>query len=1247
MTVKVLYVDDDSGLQITAKQILEVVGPFEVVTCSSVDEALKLLNGQEFDEIISDYQMPLKNGLDFLKEVREQGDNTPFILFTGKGREEVAVKALNLGANYYISKVGKPETVFGELVHVLLELAKNKRAEKRLLLSETRFRELFDNMRSGVAVYTVEDDGNFFVFSDFNKAAEKIEGVKKADLIGKDVLEVFPGAKDGFLDVFRRVWKTGKPEYSNSVYSESGKPESIRNSYTYKLPSGEIVSIYNDVTDEKKIEQQLLRNYEMLDTVTRHINADLTIISKDYEVLYANKVITGTYGDVLGKKCYSVLNNQKSVCANCGVKEIFETCKDQVIHYQTVRQPDGTVKHLEITATAIRNEIGEIVSATEIAIDLTESKLIDKKLSEEISLKNVLLDNIPGAALILRKNTREIVASNKLAKEFGAFPGKTCYQTCAKRGDPCAFCRAPEVWETDDVKTLEVKYRGRWYRGIWAPYNDELYVHYFFDITQMKENEFKLKDNLTVLKNLLNTSQFGIGHYDLKGTITLLNPKACEYMQGSLDDFVGKNAKDVFGQKMGHIILDRIKEITESGTIQKFEDNIKLPSGEKWFSSVYKPIINFQNQIIGCQIISIDITEQKNAEQKIADSESMFRSLFMNMQEGVAIHELTYDIVGNPSNYIILDVNKRFEEIVSIKREDAVGKTATVLYAANEPPFFEIYAKVAETGEPERFESHFAPMGKDFKISVFSIKKGSFVTVFEDVTERKKNEKEIRYLARFPDENPDPVLRVTKAGVIIYANHAVQKHCWATIKDGEQFLPQELQEAVFRCLELNSPEEIEVVCDDQVFSFSITPFSDKGYCNIYGRNITERRVAEEKVQDALAELAKRQMMIEGLLTSSRAVLEHRKFKDAASIIFNESKELIEATAGYVALLSDDGLENEVVFLSSGDLNCTVDPTLPMPIRGLRELVYKTGKPVYENSFGGSEFEGFLPKGHVKLENVLFGPMILDEEPVGLIGLANKPGGFTEQDAQIIVAFGKIAVIALRNSKILEELESGKNRATRMNEKLNVVGRLSRHDARNKLSVVANNLYLAKRTLAKDTPALKNLENAEKAISQISNIFDFAHLYEQLGIEEMSQIDVGSCVNEAAISLDLGEIALVNSCDGLSVFADSLLTQVFYNLMHNSLTHGKKVTQVKVYFEESKDHLNLLYEDDGIGIPEQEKELIFNEGYGKGTGYGLYLIRKMCEVYNWTIKETGIPDKGAKFVIDIPTENENKLNHGLE
>jgi signal transduction histidine kinase len=199
-------------------------------------------------------------------------------------------------------------------------------------------------------------------------------------------------------------------------------------------------------------------------------------------------------------------------------------------------------------------------------------------------------------------------------------------------------------------------------------------------------------------------------------------------------------------------------------------------------------------------------------------------------------------------------------------------------------------------------------------------------------------------------------------------------------------------------------------------------------------------------------------------------------------------------------------------------------------------------------------------------------------------------------------------------------------------------------------VVTGNVFLTKRRLPDNSEVLDYLHDIDSACQQIAEIFDFAHSYELLGDEELKNVDVDGTV-EKAVSLfsDLKGVKVSNECQGLTVLADSLLARLFYNLIDNSLKYGEKITQIRVYYEESDhDQLELIYQDDGRGVPFGEKPKLFREGYGKGTGYGLYLIKKMMEVYGWTIQETGEPGRGARFTITIPRTNEKgKENYQID
>ncbi|MFZ5646111.1 MAG: GAF domain-containing protein, partial [Bacillota bacterium] len=154
--------------------------------------------------------------------------------------------------------------------HLLKAAIESLRAVEKRKESMQRYRHLFDNMGSGVAVYEAVDDGVDFIIKDFNRTAERIESIGKREILGRRVTEVFPGVgESGLLEICRRVWRTGKPEHHPAVRYRDARREGWRENCVYKLPSGEIVAIYNDVTGRRQMEEEI-----------RRVNRALKVLSK-------------------------------------------------------------------------------------------------------------------------------------------------------------------------------------------------------------------------------------------------------------------------------------------------------------------------------------------------------------------------------------------------------------------------------------------------------------------------------------------------------------------------------------------------------------------------------------------------------------------------------------------------------------------------------------------------------------------------------------------------------------------------------------------------------------------------------------------------------------------------------------------------------------------------------------------------------------------------------------------------------
>lgn len=198
-----------------------------------------------------------------------------------------------------------------------------------------------------------------------------------------------------------------------------------------------------------------------------------------------------------------------------------------------------------------------------------------------------------------------------------------------------------------------------------------------------------------------------------------------------------------------------------------------------------------------------------------------------------------------------------------------------------------------------------------------------------------------------------------------------------------------------------------------------------------------------------------------------------------------------------------------------------------------------------------------------------------------------------------------------------------------NRQINLLTSITRHDIINKTTVIFNSLGVAEMDIS-DPSILHRLDVIKSATKDIKSQIEFTRVYQNLGTHEPQWCRLDSI----RLSIPIG-IQYTSEAGDYEVYADPMISQVFVNLLDNSLRHGERVTRIMLTTHLKEDSLIIRWEDNGAGIPIDQKEQIFERGFGKNTGFGLFLVREVLQITGMSIRESGIFGSGAVFEIIVP------------
>jgi len=282
--IKILYVDDEPLLLNLARLFIEKNDGFTVDTAESAPAALELMKTCNYDTVISDYQMPGMNGIEFLKTIRHSGDRIPFIIFTGKGREEIVIQAFENGADFYIQKGGEPNPQFVELLHKVRQAIALRQTEAALRDSEEKYRLLVE--KANEAIFIAQD--HLIRFS--NPRFTSIIDISSNELIGKPIDDIIhPDDRDMVIGRYelRIAGKDAPEEYEFRVLDSSGAIHwvKIHASRIQWEEKPALLIILDEITSKKESEEALIRRNEELTAAYEQLAAMEEELRQGYDEL--------------------------------------------------------------------------------------------------------------------------------------------------------------------------------------------------------------------------------------------------------------------------------------------------------------------------------------------------------------------------------------------------------------------------------------------------------------------------------------------------------------------------------------------------------------------------------------------------------------------------------------------------------------------------------------------------------------------------------------------------------------------------------------------------------------------------------------------------------------------------------------------------------------------------------------------------------------------------------------------------
>jgi len=1269
--ITVLYVDDEHQLLEIGKLFLEKFEHLHVDIAPSAKSAFEILESGSFDAIISDYQMPGMDGIQFLNNVRQNLGDIPFILFTGRGREEVVIQAINNGADFYIQKGGDPKSQFAELAHKVRQAVSRRQAEHALRESEQTSRTLLDATTDAVTLISTD-----LTILLSNEEFARRFNQKPEEIIGKNVHSFIPSelAKNREEKMTEAI--TSKKPVS---FQDRRNDRVLENSYYPIIDErGDVsrLAVYvRDVTDRILAEQRLHAAYEQIAADEEELREKYEALSKSeqqvresekrFRSLTENSLDTIMLFDKNLRHLYVNPNAEREtgipVSQYIGkthgelgfppdmvtlweqtLKEVFSSGINKRIEFKL---PSGI--WVDWLVVPIRGDGGEVEQVITSSRDITDRKKAEEHIKliefsiEQSSISTIWIDQ---DAHIIRVNkgacdalgySKEELSKMSVTDIDPLYNSEIWNQTWSaiqkknhisfesqhKRKDDSVFPVAVSAsyFEYEGQQLCisfdsDISERKRAEEEIHAAYEqiaaseDALKRNY----QELLQSENALRESEHRLSDIINFAPDATLAIDATGSVIAWN-HAIEEMTGvATADILGKGNYEYsipfYGERYP-ILVDLLFEDLEKihlryptaireGTTLTAENLTPILIGEEkilWAKA--SPLYNQEGKVIGAIESIRDVTEWRQVTHALEESEARFRAFFDQAFQLAGVldlsgnliqaNETALNLIGKDGDSVLF---KPFWETPWWKNQpDAQEKIKDAIFRARKGEVVRF-----ETTHPEKDGTlHYI----DFSLKPITDKNGTIVALLpegRDITDIKKIEADLRrsrkYLRKFFNHSPNAIFIHDETGRIIDVNTTMCQLYRVSYEEAITYSIQDYTGPDSSMSEVQSFWGDVLSGTDHIFIWHARRPKDKSIFDV------EVHLTRIDGDDGPLILANVHDITTQIVAEKRSQDSERQFKDLfnntadAIVIHNIKGRILEVNEEICRRLGYS--RGELLNMSIPDI---IEPEYDSLVQSKIREIQKTGRAVFET-----------------------------------VDLAKDGTHIPSEIISRVIKFNGEDVI-LSTARDITHHKQTEEALQKANRQLNLLTRITRHDINNNLTSILGYVDISE-GIVSDPPLKENISKIKSLASAIQGHIRFSETYENLGNQEPQWQNLHHVINRLSVPTS---ITLTIDIPDLEIYADMMVEKVFFNLLDNSSRHGDNVTKITITSWVSDEGLKITWEDNGTGIKEDEKERIFERGYGKNTGLGLFMVREILSLTDITIKETGEESKGARFEILVP------------